>query len=172
MVQREPALSYDVLSITKLITTVAIRQLLKAGKLDPDAPIQRCAPTFPESRRPVTPRQLLTHHLRGSGRTRLARHRAPDTPRRSPKRSNRRHGARCWTTPRNRVLDIRAGLELVAKVWDAVNHADQRGIPHRDLNPAAISVVRARIVVSVFQSAADPLFSFEKLQRLSTRMLR
>jgi eukaryotic-like serine/threonine-protein kinase len=37
-------------------------------------------------------------------------------------------------------LDVRARLELMAKVCDAMNHAHQRGIIHRDLKPGNILV--------------------------------
>jgi len=39
-----------------------------------------------------------------------------------------------------RHLNLRARLELIAKVCDAVNHAHQRGIIHRDLKPGNIIV--------------------------------
>jgi serine/threonine protein kinase/tetratricopeptide (TPR) repeat protein len=40
-------------------------------------------------------------------------------------------------------LDVRARLELMAKVCDAMNHAHQRGIIHRDLKPGNILVDQA-----------------------------
>ena len=40
-------------------------------------------------------------------------------------------------------LDLRARLELVAKVCDAAQHAHQRGVIHRDLKPANILVEAA-----------------------------
>ena len=42
-----------------------------------------------------------------------------------------------------RHLNLRARLELIAKICDAVNHAHQRGIIHRDLKPANILVDEA-----------------------------
>jgi CubicO group peptidase (beta-lactamase class C family) len=56
-----PETMYRLASITKSITAVAVMQLVEAGKLDLDAPIQRYVPTFPKKRWPVTPRRLLTH---------------------------------------------------------------------------------------------------------------
>lgn len=40
---------------------IAFRQLVEAGKLDLDAPIQRYVPTFPQKQWPITARLLLTH---------------------------------------------------------------------------------------------------------------
>lgn len=53
--------AYRLASIDKTITATAIMQLVEAGKLDLDAPIQRYVPTFPKKPWPVTARQLLTH---------------------------------------------------------------------------------------------------------------
>jgi serine beta-lactamase-like protein LACTB len=56
-----PDTTYRLASITKTITATAVMQLVEAGKLDLDAPIQRYAPTFPKKVWPVTARHLLTH---------------------------------------------------------------------------------------------------------------
>ncbi|MBE3072728.1 MAG: beta-lactamase family protein [Acidobacteria bacterium] len=52
---------YRVASVTKPITATAVMQLVEAGKLDLDAPIQRYVPTFPEKPWPITLRHLLSH---------------------------------------------------------------------------------------------------------------
>jgi CubicO group peptidase (beta-lactamase class C family) len=48
-------------SVTKPITATAVLQLVEAGKVDLDAPIQRYVPAFPEKQWPVTVRHLLSH---------------------------------------------------------------------------------------------------------------
>jgi CubicO group peptidase (beta-lactamase class C family) len=52
---------YRLASLTKPMTATAVLQLVEAGKLDLDAPIQRYVPAFPEKQWPVTARQLLAH---------------------------------------------------------------------------------------------------------------
>jgi Beta-lactamase class C and other penicillin binding proteins len=52
---------YRLASISKPITAVAAMQLVQAGKLDLDAPVQKYVPQFPKKQWPVTTRQLLGH---------------------------------------------------------------------------------------------------------------
>lgn len=56
-----PDTMYRLASITKSMTAVSVMQLVEAGKLDLDAPIQRYVPAFPKKPWPVTARRLLTH---------------------------------------------------------------------------------------------------------------
>jgi serine beta-lactamase-like protein LACTB len=58
---------YRIASISKVITAVALLQLVEHAGLDLDAPARAHCPAFPEKRWPVTPRQLLGH--RGGVRT-------------------------------------------------------------------------------------------------------
>jgi CubicO group peptidase (beta-lactamase class C family) len=48
-------------SVTKPMTATAVLQLVEAGKVDLDAPIQRYVPAFPPKQWPVTVRHLLSH---------------------------------------------------------------------------------------------------------------
>jgi serine beta-lactamase-like protein LACTB len=48
-------------SISKTITAVGIMQLVERDRMDLDAPIQRCVPSFPVKEWPLTIRQLLCH---------------------------------------------------------------------------------------------------------------
>ena len=52
---------YRIASVSKPITAVAAMQLVERGKLDPDAPIQKYCPAFPEKPWRITARQLLGH---------------------------------------------------------------------------------------------------------------
>ncbi len=52
---------YRLASISKPITAVAALQMMEAGKLDLDVPVQKYVPRFPAKPWPVTTRQLLGH---------------------------------------------------------------------------------------------------------------
>ncbi len=52
---------FPIYSCTKAFTGVAIMQLVEEGKLDLSAPISRYLDDLPESWKPITVRQLLTH---------------------------------------------------------------------------------------------------------------
>ncbi|HET8782716.1 MAG TPA: serine hydrolase [Pyrinomonadaceae bacterium] len=52
---------FPIYSCTKAFTGVAIMQLVEEGKLDLNAPISRYLDDLPESWRPITVKQLLTH---------------------------------------------------------------------------------------------------------------
>ncbi len=52
---------YRTASLAKPITATAVMQLVESGKIDPDAPVQRYCPAFPEKPWPVTVRHLLGH---------------------------------------------------------------------------------------------------------------
>ena len=61
LVPATPTTVYNVGSVSKAITAVAVMQLVANGSVALDDPIQKYVPTFPEKRWPVTVRQLLTH---------------------------------------------------------------------------------------------------------------
>ena len=68
---------YRLASISKMLTAVAAMQLVEAGKLELDAPIQTYVPTFPEKRAPITAALLLKHqsgirHYKGNDEIRSA----------------------------------------------------------------------------------------------------
>jgi CubicO group peptidase (beta-lactamase class C family) len=48
-------------SVSKSVTSVALGQLLEAGRLDLDAEVQKYVPTFPRKRWPITVRQVAGH---------------------------------------------------------------------------------------------------------------
>jgi len=52
---------YNIGSVSKAVSAVAVLQLVELGKVDLDDTIQEYVPTFPEKRWPVTVRHLLTH---------------------------------------------------------------------------------------------------------------
>ncbi len=56
-----PVSRFRVGSVAKPLTAVAIAQLVAAGKLDLDLPVQTYVPSFPEKNWPVTTRQLAGH---------------------------------------------------------------------------------------------------------------
>ncbi len=61
---------YRLASISKMLTGVAVMQLVEQGKIDLTAPIQKYVPSFPEKQAPITCELLLKHqsgirHYRG-----------------------------------------------------------------------------------------------------------
>jgi serine beta-lactamase-like protein LACTB len=52
---------YRIASISKSITATAAMELVEAGKLDLDAPIQKYCPDFPKKPWQITTRELLSH---------------------------------------------------------------------------------------------------------------
>lgn len=61
LVPATPATVYNIGSVSKAITAVAVMQLVEAGEIGLDDPIQKYVPSFPVKRWPVTVRQILTH---------------------------------------------------------------------------------------------------------------
>lgn len=61
-VKADPASTlFRIGSVIKPMTAHAAAQLVQAGKLDLEAPIQAYVPSFPPKRAPITTRQLLAH---------------------------------------------------------------------------------------------------------------
>jgi serine beta-lactamase-like protein LACTB, mitochondrial len=56
--------NYRIASINKSLTAVALMQLVEAGKMDLDAPIQKYVPSFPQKQWPVIVRDVM-HHVSG-----------------------------------------------------------------------------------------------------------
>jgi CubicO group peptidase (beta-lactamase class C family) len=52
---------HNVASVSKVMATVAVMQLVEKGLVDLDDVIQKYIPSFPEKRKPVTLRCILTH---------------------------------------------------------------------------------------------------------------
>lgn len=61
LVPATPVTVYNIGSVSKAITAVAVMQLVEAGNVALNDPIRDYVPTFPEKRWPVTVRQILTH---------------------------------------------------------------------------------------------------------------
>jgi serine beta-lactamase-like protein LACTB, mitochondrial len=52
---------YRTASVSKWFTATAVMMLINQGKIDPNAPIQRYCPAFPEKGSPITTYHLLSH---------------------------------------------------------------------------------------------------------------
>lgn len=81
-VERRPATAetrYRIYSLAKPMTAMAAARLMEHGRLDPEAPVQRYVPAFPEKRATITPMHLATHtsgirHYNGPEEARGRRH--------------------------------------------------------------------------------------------------
>jgi CubicO group peptidase (beta-lactamase class C family) len=56
-----PATAFRTASVAKPITATAVMQLVEAGRIDLDAPIQQYCPAFPKKEWAITPRLILGH---------------------------------------------------------------------------------------------------------------
>ncbi len=56
-----PTTKFRIGSISKPLTATALMQLVEAGKLDLDAPVQKYVPSFPEKGAPITVRMVAGH---------------------------------------------------------------------------------------------------------------
>jgi serine beta-lactamase-like protein LACTB len=56
-----PTTKFRIASISKPLTATALMQLVEAGKLDLDAPVQKYVPSFPDKGAPVTTRMAAGH---------------------------------------------------------------------------------------------------------------
>jgi serine beta-lactamase-like protein LACTB, mitochondrial len=52
---------YDIGSVSKILTAVAVMQLVEKGRVSLADPIQKYVPSFPEKSAPITIRHLMTH---------------------------------------------------------------------------------------------------------------
>lgn len=59
-----PTTKFRIGSISKAVTSIALMQVVEAGKLDLDAPVQKYVPSFPDKGAKITAR-LLAGHLAG-----------------------------------------------------------------------------------------------------------
>jgi serine beta-lactamase-like protein LACTB, mitochondrial len=56
-----PTTKFRIGSISKPLTSVALMQLVEAGKIDLDAPVQKYVPSFPDKGAPITVRMVAGH---------------------------------------------------------------------------------------------------------------
>jgi serine beta-lactamase-like protein LACTB, mitochondrial len=56
-----PTTKFRIASISKPLTAAALMQLVEAGKLDLDAPVQKYVPSFPDKGAPITTRMVAGH---------------------------------------------------------------------------------------------------------------
>jgi len=61
MVPATPSTVYNIGSVSKVITAVAIMKLFEQGKIGLDDPVRKYVPAFPDKGAPVTIRHILTH---------------------------------------------------------------------------------------------------------------
>jgi CubicO group peptidase (beta-lactamase class C family) len=61
LVPASPVTVYNIGSISKANTAVAVMQLLEQGKIDLDDDIRQYVPTFPDKGHPITIKHLMTH---------------------------------------------------------------------------------------------------------------
>lgn len=74
-----PATVFRIYSVSKPMTAVAAARLLEQGRLDPNAPVRRYVPEFPDKGTPITAMQLATHtsgirHYENEGEARSREH--------------------------------------------------------------------------------------------------
>jgi serine beta-lactamase-like protein LACTB, mitochondrial len=56
-----PTTKFRIGSISKTLTAVALMELVQAGKIDLDSPVQKYVPTFPDKGAPITVRMVAGH---------------------------------------------------------------------------------------------------------------
>lgn len=61
LVPATPSTVYNIGSVSKIITAVAVMQLIEEGVIDLDDSVRKYVPEFPEKGAPVTLRQIMTH---------------------------------------------------------------------------------------------------------------
>jgi len=61
LVPATPSTVYNIGSVSKIITAVAVMQLFEEGAIELDDPVRKYVPEFPDKGAPVTLRQIMTH---------------------------------------------------------------------------------------------------------------